>query len=86
MIFDLFGSEKPVIGVIHSLPLPGSARHDGNMESVCLRAEQEAAAYATGGVHGLIIENFFDAPFTKGPRRYCNGMRDEHRNQTSNVH
>ena len=66
MIFELFGSEKPVIGVIHLLPLPGSARYEGNMEPICLRAEQEAAAYATGGVHGLIIENFFDAPFTKG--------------------
>lgn len=29
------------------------------------RAEQEAAALAAGGVNGLIIENFFDAPFTK---------------------
>jgi uncharacterized protein len=66
MLVELFGSEKPIIGVIHLLPLPGSARYDGNLETVCLRAEQEAAAYATGGVNGLIIENFFDAPFTKG--------------------
>jgi membrane complex biogenesis BtpA family protein len=29
------------------------------------RAEQEATALAAGGVDGLIIENFFDAPFTK---------------------
>jgi membrane complex biogenesis BtpA family protein len=29
------------------------------------RAEQEAAALASGGVDGLIVENFFDAPFTK---------------------
>jgi uncharacterized protein len=29
------------------------------------RAEQEAAALAAGGVDGLIIENFFDAPFAK---------------------
>jgi len=29
------------------------------------RAEQEAVALASGGVHGLIVENFFDAPFTK---------------------
>jgi membrane complex biogenesis BtpA family protein len=66
MILELFGSPKPLIGVIHLLPLPGSARYDGNLESICLRAEQEAAAYATGGINGLIIENFFDAPFTKG--------------------
>lgn len=66
MLLDLFGTEKPVIGVIHLLSLPGSARFEGSMESICLRAEQEAAAYATGGAHALIIENFFDAPFTKG--------------------
>jgi membrane complex biogenesis BtpA family protein len=29
------------------------------------RAEQEATALAAGGVDGLIVENFFDAPFTK---------------------
>lgn len=66
MLMDLFGTEKPIIGVIHLLPLPGSCRYDGNFEAVCLRAEQEAAAYATGGASGIIVENFFDAPFTKG--------------------
>ncbi len=28
------------------------------------RAEQEAVALASGGVDGIILENFFDAPFT----------------------
>lgn len=28
------------------------------------RAEREAAALAAGGVDGIIVENFFDAPFT----------------------
>jgi hypothetical protein len=62
---ELFSTKKPVIGVIHLLPLPGSARWDGHMEPVCLRAEQEAAALASGGVNGIIVENFFDAPFVK---------------------
>lgn len=65
MLEEVFGTKKPVIGVIHLLPLPGSSRWDGRMEPMLLRAEQEAAALATGGVHGIIIENFFDAPFTK---------------------
>jgi membrane complex biogenesis BtpA family protein len=30
------------------------------------RAAQEATALASGGVNGIIVENFFDAPFTKG--------------------
>lgn len=65
MFKELFGTEKPVIGVVHLLPLPGSPRWDGQMESICRRAEQEAVALATGGAHGIIIENFFDVPFTK---------------------
>ncbi len=65
MLLDLFGTAKPIIGVIHLLPLPGSPRWDGHLETVCLRAEQEAAALTTGGVNGIIIENFFDAPFVK---------------------
>jgi membrane complex biogenesis BtpA family protein len=65
MLESLFGTQKPIIGVIHLLPLPGSSRWDGHMEPICLRAEQEAAALATGGVDGIIVENFFDAPFPK---------------------
>jgi len=35
------------------------------MKAVVDRAEQEATALASGGVDGIIVENFFDAPFTK---------------------
>lgn len=65
MLHELFGTERPVIGVIHLLPLPGSPRYAGDLESALARAEQEATALASGGAHGIIIENFFDAPFTK---------------------
>src|SRR5436190_15182647 len=65
MLQELFGTPKPVIGVIHLLPLPGSHRFGGDMEAVFERAEQEAAALSSGGVHGIIVENFFDAPFAK---------------------
>lgn len=61
----IFGKKNPVIGVVHLLPLPTSARWGGNLNAVMERAEQEATALAAGGVDGIIIENFFDAPFTK---------------------
>lgn len=35
------------------------------MQAVIDRAAQEATALAAGGVDGMIIENFFDAPFAK---------------------
>ncbi len=61
----IFGQKNPVIGVVHLLPLPTSARWGGDLQAVMERAEQEATALAAGGVDGIIVENFFDAPFSK---------------------
>ncbi len=66
LLRQLFDSPKPVIGVIHLLPLPTSPRWGGSLAEVIERAEQEATALSSGGVDGILIENFFDAPFTKG--------------------
>ncbi|HEY9881073.1 MAG TPA: BtpA/SgcQ family protein [Leptolyngbyaceae cyanobacterium] len=65
-LVEIFHTPNPVIGVVHLLPLPTSPRWQGNLRAVIDRAEQEATALASGGVHGIIVENFFDAPFTKG--------------------
>lgn len=62
---QIFGTANPAIGVVHLLPLPTSPRWQGDLQAVIARAEQEATALASGGVHGLIVENFFDAPFPK---------------------
>jgi membrane complex biogenesis BtpA family protein len=64
-LYQLFKTRTPIIGVVHLLPLPTSPRWGGNLKAVIQRAEQEAAALASGGVDGIIVENFFDAPFTK---------------------
>ena len=65
-LIEVFKTSHPVIGVLHLLPLPTSPRWQGDLQAVIDRAEQEATALASGGVHGIIVENFFDAPFTKG--------------------
>ena len=62
---SIFKTANPAIGVVHLLPLPTSPRWQGDLSAVIARAEQEATALAAGGVHGLIVENFFDAPFSK---------------------
>lgn len=62
---QIFKTSHPIIGVVHLLPLPTSARWGGDLQAVIERAEQEATALAAGGVDGIIIENFFDSPFTK---------------------
>jgi uncharacterized protein len=63
---QIFRTEHPVIGVVHLQPLPTSPRWGGNLKAVIERAEQEALALASGGVDGILVENFFDAPFTSG--------------------
>lgn len=62
---QIFKTPNPIIGVVHLLPLPTSPRWGGSFKTVIDRAEQEITALASGGVDGVIIENFFDAPFTK---------------------
>lgn len=62
---QLFKTPNPIIGVVHLLPLPTSPCWGGSLKSVIDRAEREATALASGGVDGIIVENFFDAPFPK---------------------
>ena len=62
----LFGRRKAVIGVIHSLPLPGSPHYDGEpVETIYRYACDEAERYGAGGVDALIVENHGDIPFAK---------------------
>ncbi|MDB5851879.1 MAG: rane complex biosis, BtpA family protein, partial [Rhodoferax sp.] len=62
----IFGRRKAVVGVIHSLPLPGSPHYDGEpVADIYDFACAEAARYREGGVDGLIVENHGDIPFAK---------------------
>lgn len=63
---DLFGTPRVLIGVVHSLPLPGSPRYKGQPLSEIYRfAMEEARSYREGGFHGVIVENSWDLPFAK---------------------
>lgn len=63
---ELFGRTKALIGVIHSLPLPGAPHYDGMpVEDIYAYAVAEAERYAAGGFDGLIVENHGDIPFAK---------------------
>jgi membrane complex biogenesis BtpA family protein len=54
---------KPVIGMLHLPPLPGSPRYEGKLDAIRESVLRDAQALADGGVHGLMIENFGDVPF-----------------------
>jgi membrane complex biogenesis BtpA family protein len=60
---DLFPLKKPVVAVIHLLPLPGSPGFEGNLQRVYDQALEEAEIFQKGGVDALVIENFRDIPF-----------------------
>lgn len=52
-----------VIGMVHLLPLPGAPRWAGPLETVLQRAIADARALRDGGVDGIVVENYGDAPF-----------------------
>ena len=59
----LFKSRKPLIGMVHLLPLPGAPRFDGDLGRVAKRALSDARLLAEEGFDGLMVENFGDVPF-----------------------
>lgn len=64
--FDkLFGKKKTVVGMVHLKPLPGAPLYENNLTAVMDAALADASALEQGGVDGIMIENFFDAPFFK---------------------
>lgn len=62
LIEKMKAGQKIAIGMIHSLPLPGSCRYGGDMEYICQRAVQDALALEKEGFDAAIIENTCDSP------------------------
>ena len=60
---SLFGTAKPIIGMVHLRPLPGAPGATGGLTSVCEAARRDAERLVAGGVDGLMIENYGDSPF-----------------------
>ncbi|QDU30127.1 Putative sgc region protein SgcQ [Anatilimnocola aggregata] len=56
----------PVIGMVHLWPLPGTPRSELSLLDIRDQALRDAEALVSGGVHGLMIENFGDTPFEPG--------------------
>jgi len=55
-----------LLGVVHLAPLPGAPRFAGDVPALLAAAARDAEAYAAGGAHGVIVENFGDVPFFAG--------------------
>ena len=66
IINQIFRRSKALIGMIHCPPFPGSPRYRGEslnqIYDACLR---DAEFLINNGLHGLIVENHGDVPFSK---------------------
>ncbi|MBI3267817.1 MAG: BtpA/SgcQ family protein [Planctomycetes bacterium] len=60
----VFGHPRPLLGMIHLGALPGSPGYGGDLAPVIANALADARALEHGKAHGLVVENFGDAPFT----------------------
>ncbi len=64
---EIFEVDKPVIGMVHLPPLPGSPGYDYyGMDAIIEKALADAKALEEGGVNGLIVENMWDHPYYVG--------------------
>lgn len=59
-IFD----KKPVIGMIHLLPLPGSPNFGGSLRQIEDAAFEDLEALTDGGADAFLVENFSDIPYS----------------------
>jgi membrane complex biogenesis BtpA family protein len=63
----VFGVDKPVVGMVHLLPLPGAPGYTGcGMNAILDQARRDADALLEGGVDGLMVENMWDLPYYVG--------------------
>jgi membrane complex biogenesis BtpA family protein len=55
--------KKFVIGMVHCLPLPGTAGYGNDIEKIYRQAVQDAKTLEECGIDAVIVENMGDGPF-----------------------
>ncbi len=56
---------KPIIGMVHLQPLPGSPLYGGSLQRIIDAAIEDAGVLNNCDIDGILIENFGDIPFFK---------------------
>ena len=65
---NAFATEKPIIGMVHLRPLPGSPGYDPvsmGMDKILENAVEEAKKLEAAGVDGVQVENMWDIPYLR---------------------
>ena len=57
--------KKPLIGMVHLKPLPGSYLYDGDLNGIVEAALRDARTIEKAGFDAVMVENFGDVPFPK---------------------
>ena len=67
MFLKLFKNPKPIIGMVHLPPLPGSPGWNPNnkLEDIEQLVHKDVESLTDSGIDGLLFENYGDAPFKK---------------------
>lgn len=60
---SIFGTTKPLIGMVHILPTTGYEKHPG-LDACIAQAVADAKAIEAGGGDGILVENDNDQPHT----------------------
>lgn len=62
---DFFIKNKPIIGMIHTLGLPGTPKNKVSVAKIIEKALEELAIYEAAGIDAILIENMHDIPYLK---------------------
>lgn len=63
---SLFGTKRPIVGMVHLLALPEAPAYQGDLDVIYERALREALVLQEAGVDALMVENFGDEPYLPG--------------------
>lgn len=61
---DLFGTDKPIIALLHLDALPGEPAFCGSLDTIMEHAAADLKALQDGGVDGVLIANEYCFPIT----------------------
>ena len=67
---ELFGTDKPVIGMMHLMALPTDPKYDpeGGIQKVLKRARVDLHAIQEGGIDGILFCNEYSIPYLEDVR------------------
>ena len=67
---ELFGTDKPVLGMMHLMAMPTDPKYDpeGGMQKVIDRARKDLHALQDGGIDGVLFCNEYSIPYTDNVR------------------